>query len=531
MSTGLSILHQLDGAISKARARAEDSAALSARAGDALIDLQRKQASAFDHIARERLEILENGEDGGELGYVDRQAAKLLDQHEAALTKAEAEITDSQKTIETLEAERRGQESLTAKAIDAYDKAAAKAEADLLKDPDYNTQLDTVERLESTVSRAEEKLALAKADEVSKGEPYRQDLFFTYLQKRGYGTKTAKGWFLTKWLDSGVARLAAYRQAAENYRRLTAIPLRLENHVEALEGDVMAAQHALQKLEADWLVSQGVKAKHEASLDAQKTLDEIDTKIAETEEVHANLLSARSTLIAGEAGPYKEALALLSDTLSHQKISKLRRLAAQTRTREDDAAVEALRELSGAQEDLTADQREAKNLLGKYQKTLSDLQAVRQNFKARRFDAPSSSFKRADLIRALMTQVLGGERSGKDLWTQITRNQRTNKRYSDTDFGGIDWTEGLRLPRQTRGYGRRNSGIDIGDVFGVLEGIARSGSSRSGGWGRSYPTTRRRSRTSIPRRPRQSLPKVRLPKSGGFGGGRRRGGFKTGGGF
>jgi len=142
MSTGLSILHQLDGAISKARARAEDSAALSARAGDAL----------------------------------------------------------------------------TAKAIDAYDKAAAKAEADLLKDPDYNTQLDTVERLESTVSRAEEKLALAKADEVSKGEPYRQDPFFTYLQKRGYGTKTAKGWFLTKWLDSGVARLAAYRQAAENYR-------------------------------------------------------------------------------------------------------------------------------------------------------------------------------------------------------------------------------------------------------------------------------------------------------------------------
>jgi len=506
MSTGLSILHQLDGAISKARARAEDSAALSARAGDALIDLQRKQASAFDHIARERLEILENGEDGGELGYVDRQAAKLLDQHEAALTKAEAEITDSQKTIETLEAQRRGQESLTAKTIDAYDKAAAKAEADLLKDPDYNTQLNTVERLESTVSRAEEKLALAKADEVSKGEPYRQDPFFTYLQKRGYGTK-------------------------ENYRRLTAIPLRLENHVEALEGDVMAAQHALQKLEADWLVSQGVKAKHEASLDAQKTLDEIDKKIADTEEVHATLLSARSTLIAGEAGPYKEALTLLSDTLSRQKISKLRRLAAQTRTREDDAAVEALRELSGAQEDLTADQREAKNLLRKYQKTLGDLQAVRQNFKARRFDAPSSSFKRADLIRALMIQVLAGERSGKDLWTQITRNQRTNKRYSDTDFGGIDWTEGLRLPRQTRGYGRRNSGIDIGDVFGVLEGIARSGSSRSGGWGSSYPTTRRRSRTSIPRRPRQSLPKVRLPKSGGFGGGRRRGGFKTGGGF
>ncbi len=533
MSTGLSILHQLDSVISKARARASEAADLSTRAGDALLDLQRKQASAFEQIARGRLQGLDDGETEGDLGYADRQAAKLLEAHDLALKRAQTDVTKSQKTIETLENDRRTQEALTAKAIDAYDKAAAKAEADLLKDAAYNRQLDEVERLESTVSRAEEKLAMAQADEKTKGEPYRQDPFFSYLQKRGYGTGDAKGWFLTKWLDGGVARLAGYRQAAENYRRLTAIPVRLHNHVKALQGDVMGAQNTLQKFEADWLVSQGVSAKHEASLKAQKSLDATDAKIAASENSHDALISAHAALAAGDTGPYKDAIALLSDVLSRQNISKLRRLASQTRTREDDAAVEALRELSGAQDDLTADQREAKNLLVKYQKTLSALQSVRQNFKARRFDAPSSSFKRADLITALMTQVLAGERAAKDLWTQISRNQRTNKRYSDTDFGGVDWTEGLRLPRQTRGYGRRNSGVDIGDVFGVLEGIARtsggwSGSGRSGGWGSSTPTRRR---TSIPRRPRQSLPKVRLPKSGGFGGGRRRGGFKTGGGF
>ena len=533
MSAGLSILHQIDAAISKARARAGEASELSARAGEALLDLQRKQAVALGQIARDRLEIISEGEAAGDLGYVDRQAAKLLEAHGEVLQDADAKVAASEKSVEKLESKRRAQEAAAAKAIDAYDKAAAKAEADLLSDADYQSQLNTVERLESTVIRAEEKLGLARADEMAKGQPYREDAFFNYLQKRGYGTGEAKGWFLTKWLDGGVARLAGYRQAAENYRRLTAIPVRLQSHVENLHGDVLGAQNALQKIEADWLVSQGVRAKHEASLKAQKTLDEIDASITENETLHEAELAAQASIAAGEVGPYKEAVDLMSGTLAKQNLSNLRRLAAQTQTREDDEAVEALRALTQAKEDLIADQKEAKNLLGKYQSNLSEIQSVRQNFKARRYDAPSSSFTRPDLITALITQVLTGARSGRDLWAQITRNQRTQKRYSDTDFGGRDWTEGLRLPRQTRGYGRRGSGVDIGDVFGVLEGIARSGGGRSGGWGSSRPTRRR---TSIPRMPRQSLPKVRLPRSGGFGGGgfgggRRGGGFKTGGGF
>lgn len=532
MSTGLSILHQIDKAISIARNHALEASELSARAGDAVLDLQRKQSRALAQIARDRLSLIDDGQ-GGELGYADRQAEKLLNAHTEAVEAVNKAVAKSDKKIEALEAKRRSQETLTAKAVDAYDKAAAKAEADLIKDASYNAQLGTVERLESTVIRAEEKLELALADETAKGQPYRADPFFAYLRKRGYGTREQAGWFLTKWLDSGVARLAGYRQAAENYRRLTAIPIRLQNHVENLQDDVTAAQTALQKLEADWLVSQGVSAKHDASLAAQEKLDVIDTDIAAAEAKQQKELAEQAALTAGDTGPYRDAVSLMSEALAKQNTPHLRRLAAQTQTREDDAAVDALRELARASDDLLDDQREAKTLLTRYQGTLSDLQGVRQNFKARRYDAPSSSFKRADLISALLNQVLAGGRSGKDLWKQITRAQRTNKRYSDTDFGGIDWTEGLRLPRQPSrrrgGYGRRNSGLDIGDVFGVLEGIARSsGGRRQSGWGGRRPPRRR---TSIPRRPRQSLPKISFPKGGGFGGGRRGGGFKTGGGF
>lgn len=117
------------------------------------------------------------------------------------------------------------------------------------------------------------------------------------------------------------------------------------------------------------------------------------------------------------------------------------------------------------------------------------------------------------MIGALIGQVLAGMLSGNDLWRQIERAQKTISRGADIDFGGIDWEEAIRLPRNTRRRSRnRNSGIDLGDIFG-------GGSSR-GGWGGS------RSSRTRPRTRRSRAPKVSFPK-----GGRRGGGFKTGGGF
>ncbi len=539
MSAGLSILHRIDAAIVSARGHVGEASQLPKRAGQALLDLQREQAAALAQLAKDRLDIIEDG-GGGDLGYVDRQAEKLLDEHAASLTQMNARILDSQKAIEALEKSRRAQEVKTAKAVDGYDKAAAKAEAALLVDDTYNQRLAQVDALERTVVRAEEKLGLAQEDEAAKGAPYREDAFFTYLQKRGYGTKNHKGWFLTRWLDNGVARLVDYRKSAENYRRLTAIPTRLAAHVERLEDEVIAAQDALQKVEADWLVSQGVSAKHKASIEAQKTLDAIDTDLADAESSHAANLSTQAQLVSGASGPYKEAVTLLSDTLSRQNPATLARLASQTQTRDDDIAAERLRELSHMQADLAADHKQAQALLARYQGRLSGLESVRQNFKARRFDAPSSVFKREDLIAALIAQVLAGGRTAKDLWTQIKRAQTTVKRYSDNDFGGGDWTEGLRLPRssrgRSRGYGRSN-GPDWGDIFGGMGSGGGIGGRRPQ---RSQRPRRTRRRTSIPRRPRQTLPKISFPKGGGgfggfggggFGGGRRGGGFKTGGGF
>ena len=433
-----------------------------------------------------------------------------METHETEQAEAAKAVADAESNLRKIEYARRKQEKAVAKAVDAYDKAVAITEGSLLKDANYLAQIDRVETAESTAIRAEEKLALAEQDEVEKGKPYREDAYFNYLQTRGFGTKNAKGWFLTKALDGWVARIANYREAAENYRRLTAIPKRLAAHVEYLQDSIELEQAALQKIESDRLQTDGVNALQKASLAAQNALDKMDSDIADAEAVlekHAAHLAAVS---AGQTGAMREAMAALTEALRRMDRRDLARIAAQTRTRDDDDAIATLRDISDTAQDLSDDKAEADKLLGKYQRTQKELETVRARFKSRRYDAPSSTFKNEDLIMRVLGQLLVGAIGGNDLWRTIERAQRTIRRYSDTDFGGIDWTEGLRLPRSSGGIG-------------------------GGGWGGSSRrgTGRRTRRTSLPRAPRRSLP--RMPSGGGFGGGRpsgrSRGGFRTGGGF
>ena len=495
MKSGLQTLHEIDRAIGRARSAVADASRLPKQNAEALIELRRQQSTAYSEIAEQRLILIEEGE-GGELGYIDRKAGKLLEDHEK-VQKQQAVILDKAVVrIEALEKERRKLESDVSKAVDAYDKATAKAEKEILLDPAYQEALDNVEQAEGRVIRSSAKLDIARKDEKEKGKPYRSDPFFNYLQKHKFGTRDAKGWALTKMLDSWVARKIKYRNSAENYNRLRAIPERLENHVKSLEEDVFEARDGLEELEAEILKKKGVTALHKASLDIQAELDALDEKIEGAEREYETARSEHQRLAAGEVGPYQEAVEIISEGLKRVKYSDLRRLAAQTTSRSDDQAIEDIRDLARAADELEDDQKEARSVIKKYERTLKELEAVRRRFKSRRYDAPSSVFDN-DLVGAILLQVLAGAVTGDNLWRQIERAQRTIRRYSDNDFGGVDWTEGLRLPRTTRS--RRSPRV----------------------------------RTSIPRSPRISLPRSspsrRSPSRRSSGS--RSGGFRTGGGF
>lgn len=513
MVSGVKTLHQIDRAIQQARYDVGKASELPARISKSLIEVRGREASALDAMAKLRLDLLagegaaRSGAPAEDLGYVDRQAAKLLTEHSKTEQNLLGRAEQSAQDITELEARRREQEKSVTKAVKAYEQGALACQKKLVKDPGYIALLTDVERLESIQDRAAQKLDLARGDEQEKGELYRSDPFFAYLQKRRYGLDKPKGWFLTRALDRWIAGKVDYAAAAVNYRRLQDIPRRLEAHLDSLEQQTDAARQALKKAEEDMLIAEGVEALRKASIFEQTQLEKLDAKIETVEDEHQTLRVELAQITAGASGPYQEALRLLADTLARRNLPDLKVLASQTRSYADDEAVDQLAMLRDHGADLDRDHHEATKLLEEYRKGLAQLEAVRRQFKSRRYDAPYSQFPSGgDMIGALIGQVLAGVLSGSDLWRQIERAQRTIKRGTDIDFGGVDWGEAMRLPRSTR----RKGSIDIGDIFG--------GSSRG---------RRSRSRTS----------RSRMPRSRSRGGssrrssGRSRGGFKTGGGF
>ena len=124
MASGLKALHDIDRAIATARAHVSQAAKLPGRASDALAEISRKQIAAYGDIAKVRLDVMEDGGGDGSLGYVDRQAAKLLTAHakeeKRLMKKADASLAK----ITKLEDARRVQEKTVETAVNAYEKSA-----------------------------------------------------------------------------------------------------------------------------------------------------------------------------------------------------------------------------------------------------------------------------------------------------------------------------------------------------------------------------------------------------------------------
>ncbi len=503
MVSGLRALHDIDAAIAKARANVTKAARLPGRTANAMAEASRQMLQAYRDIARVRLEELEQGQAGDVLGYVDRQAEKLLAQHAEEEQRLQAQADAQAAAIARLETRRRAAEKQVEAAIKAYEKAAAASEKKLSKDPAYQELVGKVQDLEAMIDRAQAKLELAQKDVSEKGRPYREDRYFQYLQNRKYGTRQAKGWFLTRWLDGLLARRLGYREAALNYKRLTDIPKRLANHVEDLRESHAKAVQAVEQAEAEALKADGVEDLKQASLAAQAILDGIDADIETAEKRHQDLRTELANVSAGQSPPFEQAINLIVETLKRKDLPDLQRLVLHTVSPDDDRAVLRLGELSEQMEQLQADQAEARRVLERYQDNLRELEKLRRRFKNRRYDAPGSQFPDGGaLFGSLLGQILSGVLNSSDVWRQIERAQRTVRRNRRRGgFGGGDWGRASRLPRSPGGFG---------DIFG----------GSSGGFGGSAPR----------------LPKIRLPRGGGFGGfggggGTSGGGFRTGGGF
>ena len=505
--TGRDALRRLDGVIAETRQAMADAISANDAADTRRAEVRDEQVEAFRALADIRIDLLQRKPGLGRLDQLHQRADDLLQQQDTFVDRIADALAESQAGLLELERQRAHLAETLDNAVETYEARVAEIEAKLSETPAYRDLLTEVETKASVVSRAEQKLELARSDRRDKGAPYQADALFTYLWERKFRTPDYKAGPLIRFLDGWVARLCGYDQAYLNYARLTELPERLGEHVTRVTGEYDTSVGALEAAEAKALTEGGADALKAKADQIRADLDGMEPKIEAAEAEHLDLAEAHEQALANGAGPAQQARHLLEEGLKAASFPDLRILAAETLELDDDRIVDGLVKLRAEEMSLELEAERNLRLPQRRRKELETLERLRRRFKRERLDSPYATFK-ASSIDSVLRSLLRGDVDADRALRQLGRAVRRRSTRTPQGFGGHRRRETLGLPDV------------LGDVvWEIAKEAGRSKRYGSSPWS-SGSTRRRAPPRSFPRR-----------SKGGSSRPRKKGGFRTGGGF
>ena len=469
MLSGSQALGSIESKLREARAELEATNTRLAQISAGRADLQRREAAAYGELAKLRLDDLTERKVRRDLESAERHALSLLADHQAAVAAADKEIAAQAEAGQSLEQERQALAARNAELDERIDEAEAVTQARLAKDPAFAEQLKLAQAAEAVLRRAQRKAERAHEDRVEKGRPYEEDLLFSYLWKRGYGTARYRAFPLFRWLDGMVARLCGYAAARPNYAMLLEVPERLNGHVEMVREKSEAEAERLAGLEKAALAADGVTDQIAQLEESEAALEALDARIAGQEGEEVALRERRAGLIRGEGGSYRQALETLGQAYRQESLRRLYRDARATSTPDDDRIVEVLEDIGDQTRAVERDLTHLTAMQLAQEKRVRELDEIRASFRQQRFDSPNSIFTDPALISLVLGQFMQGGLNSRGLWDTLRRQQRFDRRRANPSFGsgglfGGGRGFGGRAPRRTR-MPRSSGGFRTGGSF------------------------------------------------------------------
>lgn len=473
--SGRQALASIDQAINSERDKLSTLESRIEAVNDELLERQRQQTQDYRDLAKLHLSRIASGELDQQLDQAERQIVRLLEQRQQASLDLKARFESAEAQQQTLEQQRLAQAEKVEQAAQTIDEAEGAIQARLDQDASYQTHKADTEAAKRQAVHAEEKARLSDDELEQKGESYRKDPLFSYLWDRHYGLPAYASGGLIRWLDSKVARLIGYADARLNFQRLNEIPERLSHHAGAVRAKADAAFAELKDLDEAARAADGLPKLEAALLREQSTLDGIDLEIAQIESRIQDLHRERADFNAGRDGHTQKAITFLASEFARDDFTQLRREAMSTPLPDDDLIVARMRERQTEAERLDTTLGSIQGTVGQHQQRLSELEALRVEFKQNRYDSAGSVFGDGSAVNMLLSEFIDGLLDRKHLWRVLSRQHRYQPRHSNPGYG-------------SGGYGKGtvwNSGLgdlsDLGDIFSSGGGGGFGGGGLGGG--------------------------------------------------
>ena len=497
--SGPQAIRSLDNAIRDIRVEESRIAKLLSRSTERTAKLNETKASLIKQLANIYLDKNISKQLSSDLSIAQNQAHKVLEKHDVNLNRFEKSLKKLDAQIAQNAVLRRQELNKIDDAQNELKTLSEKIKKQISSDETYSKLQKKLHELEKIAKESMDKTLLSEKDKEQKGAPYRNDILFMYLWNKKFGTTNYKASLLTRFFDKKIAALVRYHDARPNFSMLNEIPIRLREHANYQASLVLKAEEEIDTLEIQAIDKAGGKPFRQKLIKAQEDLVKIDEKMLELEDERDEETQNYRALAQGREPAFEKASQILTQSLEHQDILALIRMANNTTTNEDNNIVNQLEDINTLILDEKPESKQLKSRLKTLTNRRRELEDIEYEFKKSRFDDPRSIFKKDSLTGSLLSEFLAGAISGAVYWRQWQNNQSWRA-------GSSDWGGGIGLPRS----GRRSRGASPW-------GSSKTGSSP---WGNSS-----RSSSGSFSRPRRSSSRS------GSRGSRTGGGFKTGGGF
>lgn len=487
MITGRQVLASVDQALNEAHGKVNNVEDQIEAINRKLRDDQVARTENYRELARIRLGILADHGIVQHLDDVEKQVIALLSQRQQALESLLKQIKDLENNLQAIEVERQQQADQLETAAAAIDSAEGRTQKRLDGEPAYQKQRAITEDAERKAQHAREKAVRSDEERQNKGHAYQQDVLFMYLWDRQYGLPEYTANPMLRWLDGKVARLIGFADARANYSRLNEIPERLHEHAESLEGVAIEQFEALKALDTDAREADGIPALEQKLNDEQAILDSIDQRIDEARQNLQSLTNQKAKYAASDDEYSNKAIHYLATEYQRDDLMELRRDAMMTPLPDDDIIVSRLMTNETNQRELEASISGLREMIKQNQNQLNELEALRRDFKRKRFDHPGSTFSDKAMILMMLGQLMNGMMDRRTFWKVLKQQQHYRPQYSDPTFGsggfgrGTVWNGGLGGLGEILGGG----GLGRGGFGGGLGG---GRGSRGGGGGGGFRT-------------------------------------------
>jgi chromosome segregation ATPase len=437
MWTGRQTLERMEGAISNLhRQETELDSALASASAEAE-RIRGERTTAFRELARIKLDEI--------------TAQRLVNNLDAAETRARRLLDDRRRAIEET-ATQRGQlitevdradtvRSQTASALEAViadlEELRSKAEAKARTSQTWIVAKASVDKAEAVATEADKKASQSEAELTEKRKPYDDDPIFSYLWARDFGTSRYAGSGLTRVIDRIAARHIAYADARANYAMLKEITLRLREHAKVQLGIVEQHRDALNVIEGEVLVAEGIEAKERAVKEARQRLAEVE-KARETLRASLQALDEkRDALVAGgEDEAYRQALQMVASSDEQDEFETLVREARRTATPADDAIVRRIGELNSRINRVDQEISETRKSAREIAERRVEVERTRDRFRGSGYDHPDAVFKNDNQLGQVLGQVLEGVVRSGVLWDLLRGGFGVKPPRGRPDFGG-----------------------------------------------------------------------------------------------